>query len=515
MANEPEEDPGPTATDKTQDDRLTALEDGQTKTVKKEDQKTVDDAQDRRFKDQVSDQATKDFLQDQAIKQSADILKSFVDTGPPSVDGSKGANQRLRIWVPTPGDLGTSLSMGKEFPNTSFQGFGVGTSGHIVMEGKAEDSKITIQAPGEVFVHSSNAPLYLVSQGPAVLASATSANLLSTEAVTIAAGWPREPTKKAVSGPSPPQEDHTEYTERMSAISKQWGEWDTTMAYLGMVKTGICDGLLGKGLDRLWGGIGVVAGYLDAAADPSVVIHAPKAFVIGSEQFGAVYARIGVDVVGTFAGLIGAKDAEVFGGHNASIMGGINASLSAGHEVTVAGWETEVAARSGLLKLLGGAVQIGKPTSDHLQSATKVVAIEAATAIGLSVPDPFPAGMDGSPAVEPGIHLVSHKPITQRSEKHVAVSAAEKVMVWAGAKGAEGAADDPKITVNKQLERIDLEAQSAAVEITHRGGIKLEYAGATVLLTKTQITIGFGRQNLVITSAGALEYGSKAIWVKP
>lgn len=125
--------------------------------------------------------------------------------------------QRLRIHVP---NVKTTVSLGaradggaKREVDTgapNYDGFGVHTKGHVFVNasgGKA-DSKMSLQANGQILVQSDADSLYLVSSGPNVLATPQVVNLAGGGGINLAAGFGtnvENPNCDGDAGPSAPR----------------------------------------------------------------------------------------------------------------------------------------------------------------------------------------------------------------------------------------------------------------------------------------------------------------------
>ncbi|MCC7539494.1 MAG: hypothetical protein IT379_24930 [Deltaproteobacteria bacterium] len=527
MANEPD-DPatgGPTETDKAQDDRLKKLEDAQKQAVTdKDDQQKRDQAQDEALQRQQDDQSQRDFEQDAAIQHSADVLKAF-DTTPPSVNGVAGTEQRLKIHVPTPhGDAkGTTMALGAALDSISHTGFGVATWGHVTVDARNDDSHMILKAEGEVLVQSVQSNLYVLADKTAMIASAADASLLAAGALTIAAGWAPDEPWRGVAGKEPVPKGAVGYKKKMADIVEYWGGMDGKVALASAGRAAAVDLCGTNWWEKAYSAFGIFIDGMDYAADPQINLFAPTGYLLGTDKFGAMYAGVGIDIAAPGVSITGLLDAEVFAVQNAGLTAGRSAGVSGLLSAGVVSYQTgtEIASRLGSVEVYGETIQIGgllpapvgfkQILSRNSQLPTSELRVESAGKLIVATGQSLPSG------VSDGMYFVSHESIEQRATKRLKYSGGVEVVAHAG--DPQKAVENPRLELRASPASAALGIKDVKVAVTAQDGVTIQHgADATIRVTATEISLGFGAgpaKRLVIGSGGTLEFGAKAIVVKP
>lgn len=458
-----------------------------------------------------------------ALQRAKDLLADL-DKPPPEVNAARGAETRLRTYVPTPGPDGTTLVLGEAFPGASYRGLGVVTSGNMVMTATSAASTLTLSAPSQVLIQSAEANLYAVARKSIVVAGAGDASLLSTKGITIAAGWEKDTWYSGVASKDPILESPDSYRKTMADITAKWGDRDGLVALANIGKTVATDACGTKLWEKIYSGmLGVGPAIVDYLAGPQVTIHAPAGYLLGTDQFGAIYAGAGIDMVAAQTSVVGILDAELFAGNNAALTGGRDVSVSALWSAGVISYykSTEIACRKGDVEIYGKGIRIGTVTAAPVgtakftranQQPTRAIYVAAVENIVLTT------GADQRPPPD-GIHLASHQDIEQRAKQAVTVEAGERVEIGLKdqAVSVKLQKGKPQVVLQAGESGISVDEGSVALVGPQPGGLRVRGRGAAeVEVSKSQVTIGFGSNSkkLVITPNG-LTYANRTIVVKP
>lgn len=309
--------------------------------------------------------------------------------------------QRLRIHVP---NVRTTLSMGAKAPGgalrevdtgaPNFAGFGVDTEGHVFVNarGGKEDSKMSLQANGQILVQSDEDSLYLVSAAPSVIATPTVVNVAGGGGINIAAGWGTSVSNPKCDGGDGPTSPAAVagLPEHLSMISNVWAGVDSTFAALAIASTAIQKKFANpasawtKGL-REFGNLSATAcianNALGVAGAPvgggGVTIHGTAGWLVGTPLFGSLYAGAGLTIASAFPAMMALFDGSIMAGRGIGLAAGKEITLTARKMVSVLGGEkVEVASRGRRgTAIKGKTIVIGSASGAGQQTATKGVAV--------------------------------------------------------------------------------------------------------------------------------------------
>ncbi|MBX3273669.1 MAG: hypothetical protein KF729_25620 [Sandaracinaceae bacterium] len=292
---------------------------------------------------------------------------------------SPGDKQRLRIHVP---NIKSTLTMGARAPGggirdndtgaPNFDGFGVDTVGHVFVNarGGKDDSKMNIQANGQILMQSDQDSLYLVSAAPAVLASTAVTNIAAGGGVNIAAGWGSNvanPSCDGGTGPGAP-EALTSLPGHLDSISSFWGNVDSAMAGAAIAASVLQSRFANPGSSWLgalfgFGNLSAAAciannnlGAAKALAGGGVTIHGTQGWVLGTPLYGGAYAALGLTIGSAFPAMMALVDAGIIATRDIGMASGREIGVTARKAVSILGGDkVEIASRGG-----GGTAVKGK-----------------------------------------------------------------------------------------------------------------------------------------------------------
>ncbi|MCB9594875.1 MAG: hypothetical protein H6719_19290 [Sandaracinaceae bacterium] len=351
-------------------------------------------------------------------------------------------HQRMQTRVPTRSNpTGTVLSMGRRHDGHNRDGFGLTTIAHVdvaAMGGKVE-SRMTLQANGQIVLQSDMDSAYVVSAAPLVLSSSAVTNVMGAAGVVIASGAAVPLAPWAVEGEDPETPAATQgHVDDMQAQVDAWTTVndDLTSAAsdrdslqsdmspnqaseLGPAKDAIDLAQLAtdtfKGPNELGTVVEGSAGALALTGGGGVLVSTPKsAMTYAGEWLGLKGAT--VSVVGDAVDQV-AKQTWAATSHDVARL------YSAKRMDVVAKDDTlHIASRTGpAVEVQAPAIHVGTVEPESPQVATKSVSVKATDHVGLSTGSSSP---DEGTA---GFHVLSHDVITGSSEKSVTLDAVDKL----------------------------------------------------------------------------------------
>lgn len=444
------------------------------------------------------------------VRTAAQLLPYF-QVSLPDPDSATGTFRRLRIHVPTPDGIGSSIALGRGVGGLFYDGIGAKTSGHIYLDacGGKPASTMSLLANGRLLIQSDLDSLYLASGGPSALLSSAATNLFGGGGVNIVAGAGQSVTNtdesRVSSRAGPPSTVGIKaQLDSIGRVVTMWGAVDGAVAAACLVRAGVeakmDPKLVGwraaadfaKTLGNL-SALGCVAnnalGVAGANALGGVTIHGDAGWLLGTPLYGSAYALAGLTIGSLFPLIIGLKDAEMVGIHNAKLTSAANAGVLGGKQASVVGGtDTEVAARSATLTLLGKDIRIGDEAPAPPQSATQHVRVRATERIALGV------GLEKTDGK--GVFVDTPEDVWINGKKTVRVLSDKSVEVKCG-KDVRGLfADDASI---------DLSAKQARLLLNGSGGIGiLSYKGKSkVAVDDGSASLVHGSNMLSVSSSGA------------
>ncbi len=313
--------------------------------------------------------------------------------------------QRLRIHVP---NVKTTLSLGATAPGgavreadtgaPNFAGFGVDTEGHVFVNarGGKEDSKMSLQANGQVLVQSDEDSLYLISAAPSVIATPMVVNVAGGGGVNIAAGWGTSVSNPSCDGGAGPTSPGAVagLPDHLSMISNVWAGVDSTFAALAIAGSTI-QAKFANPADKwtagLWGFGNVSAaacignnalGFAGMnPADGGVTIHGTAGWLVGTPLFGSLYAGAGLTIASTFPAMMALVDGSIMAGRAVGLAAGKDITLTARNMVSILGGKkVEIASRgTDGTAIKGQKIVVGSKAGPGQQMATDEVAVNGKT----------------------------------------------------------------------------------------------------------------------------------------
>lgn len=419
----------------------------------------------------------------------------------PAQNTTKGIYRRLRIHVPTPDGGGTSMALGWKASGLNFPGFGLDTVGHVVVNARGDTSTITQQSKGQFLAQSENDSLILVSGASSILASSKVANVLGSGGVVLCGGWSDDIVNHPVDGLTPAQPTAVkDFETQMSAISIAWGAFDSLVAAACVVRslveniidpscqTPIASTMLcGGTLAALGCIVNNVVGAAGASAAGGVTIHGTGGYLLGTPLYGSLYAGLGLTAASLYPFICGFKDAEMLGGHNAKLTSFFHAAVQGNKTaklLSVSG-ETEVASRSGDLKLLAPKIELGSIVAEPPQLPTASVVSRATSHISL-------ATNPAAGSTDPGVHIDSASVAT--------VTAVAQIKLTCGAFEVVVAPNAVTITMGQ-------DGGSKVVEITPTT-TTLTQLQSKVTIGIDKINVTCGATDMEVSPAGATINGA-------
>jgi hypothetical protein len=416
----------------------------------------------------------------------------------PEISTQTGEHQRLQTRVPTRSDpTGTVVSMGRRADGRNHDGFGVTTIAHVdacARGGKAE-SRMTLQANGQLVVQSDMDSAYLLAAGPAVLASSAATNVLGAGGVVIAAGPTVPVAPVPIEGESPPAPKATSgHADAMQAQVDAWTDIDGALAETISKRDGWqCDlapdqsselrpakddadlaqlatktfkdpNTLGTKVDGEGGALALSgAGGLLVSTPASGAMHAARWLGLSSAKVAVVGSEL-VDV--TAAGLV-------------SLTSGEDARLYAKGRLDVVSHTQplHLASRTGdALEAQAKAIRIGATQPAAPQEATAAVSMRSTTHVGLATGDDAPA------EDEAGVRLRSHDTVEAKAGTTVLLEAADSLTFKIADKTIQIAIDKGK--------KVTVTVEDTTIELSKSGGLSVKHGAEVLKGTRSNCFLG-------------------------
>ena len=350
-------------------------------------------------------------------------------------------HQRLQTRVPTRSDpSGTVLSMGRRHDGRNRDGFGLTTIAHVDVAawgGKVE-SRMTLQANGQVVLQSDMDSTYIVSAAPAVVASSAVTNVMGAAGVVIASGAAVPLQPWAVEGEDPEvpqatsghadamQADVDAWTEANDALDSAASDRDSLQSEmapdqaseLAPTKSGVDLATLAtdtfKGPNELGTVVEGSAGALALTGGGGVLISTPLTATTHAGEWVGISAPT-VAVVGSEAVDITAKDVLSATSHAAARI-----YSAARMDIVAKDDKLHLASRAGeALEVQAPKIHIGEFEPPDPQQPTTAVAVKATEHVGLA------SGSESPDEATAGVHVLSHDVITGSAGTTVTLDAAD------------------------------------------------------------------------------------------
>lgn len=403
----------------------------------------------------------------------------------PEISTEVGPHQRHQIRVPTrSAPDGTVLSMGRRQDGRNHDGAGLTTNAHVDVRasgGKAE-SRMTLQANGQLVVQSDMDSAYVISAAPAVIASSAVTNVLGASGVVIASGAavPLAPLRVEGESPTTPaatgghadamQAEVDAWTSANDVLDGALADRDALQAEMApdqaseIAPTKTDLSVLASdtftGPNALGEQVQGEAGALALSGAGGVLVSTPLHAALHAGEMASVCAPT-VAVVGTEAvDLVAKTTLAATSETDARLFAGARLDLVA-HTGPL-----HMASRSGeMLEVQAPEIRVGATEPASPQQATRAVSMESTEHFGLSTGGACP---DASQA---GMHLASHDVIEASADKTITISAADTITLEIGGQPIKIVVDKAKtVTVTVQSTELALSASGGLV-VKHRGEV--------------------------------------------
>lgn len=368
------------------------------------------------------------------------------DLGLPEISTTVGTHQRHQVRVPTREvEDGTVISSGRRQDGRNYDGYGLTTNSHVAVsaEGGKAESTMTLQANGQLLIQSDDDSAYVVSKGPAVLASAAVANVAATGGVVIAAGGSRTVANKKIEGQKPAAPEALEkHAELMSTAKDDWSTWSGAVGDAVAARdelsdeadpdfktewAGNQDEVKSKDLAAAAHGDHNALGDATTSEEGGVAIYGQGGFVVGSPEFGAIHAEKGLS--------LSSKKPSVTATEHLDLSAAEDAALTAGNHVAIVGAQKvrlianaddlTIAARTGdKVEVMAKAVHLGELDPDDPQEETETVSVRAKKRVSLAT-DKDASRDEG----DEGIWLETHEVIDGLADSTIQLAAGESVTI--------------------------------------------------------------------------------------
>lgn len=416
----------------------------------------------------------------------------------PEISTETGEHQRLQTRVPTRSDPnGTVVSMGRRADGRNHDGFGLTTIAHVDVcanGGKAE-SRMTLQANGQVVLQSDMDSAYVVAAGPAVLASSAVTNVLGGAGVVIASGAAVPLAPVLVEGESPAAPQATsKHADGMQAQVDAWTDIDGALAdavssrdgwqsdlapnqssELRPAKDAIDLGKLAADTFKGPNALGTAAegegGALALTGGGGLLVSTPKG--------GAVHAAEWLGLSSAKVAVIGTDLCDLTGAGLLSLTSGANARLYAKDRLDVVAHTQplHIASRTGdALEVQAKAIRVGATQPDAPQEATAAVAVHSTTHIGLAT------GSDAPAEDAAGIRLQSHDTVEAKARTTVLLEAANSLTFKIADQTIQIAIDKGKA--------VTITVEDSTIEISKSKGLSVKHGAEVLKGTRTNCFLG-------------------------
>lgn len=433
----------------------------------------------------------------------------------PEISTETGEHQRFQTRVPTSGDPnGTVVSMGRRADGRNHNGFGLTTIAHVdvcARGGKAE-SRMTLQANGQLVLQSDMDSAYLLSAGPSVVASSAVTNVLGAAGVVIAAGGALPLAPVAIEGESPAAPQATsEHADAMQAQVDAWKEIDGVLANvisdrdgwqremspaqsseLGPAKD---EADLGALASETFDGPNALGASVEGAGG-ALALSGAGGLLVTTPASGAVHAAEWLGLSSTQLALVGTELVDVTGARLVSLTSGQDARLYAGGRLDVVAHTSSLhlASRAGeALEAQAKAIRIGATQPDAPQEPTAAVSARSTSHVGVAT------GEDAAAEDEAGIHFRSHDVIEGKAKATVLFEAADSLTF-------KIADQTIQIVVDKG-KKVTIAVEDATIELSKSGGVSVKHGGEVLKGTRDNCFLG-------PTSASRFEATTSSVAIK-
>lgn len=362
----------------------------------------------------------------------------------PEVSDEIGTHQRYQVRVPTTETPdGTVVSMGRRAEGRNYDGYGLTTVAHVAVsaEGGKTASTLTLQSNGQALVQSDDDSAYVVSKGPAVLASAAVVNVVASGGLVLAAGGAVEVANAAIEGEKPAAPGALSgHGDLMGEAADLWSTWSDDAGDAATERDELVsdmdpdeasewkptqDEVKAKDLAKEALQDRNELGSAAANEDGGVAIFGKAGVLLATPKFAAIHAADALTMTSTMPALVGFDALELVAGNDARLTAGRHTAIYASQKLRLIANEGDltIATRSGdVVEVLAKAVHLGELEPDDPQTETELVSLRAKNRISLATDKD--SGRDEG---DDGVFVETHEVIEIKGDKTILVEGAEEI----------------------------------------------------------------------------------------
>jgi len=362
----------------------------------------------------------------------------------PEVSDTVGTHQRHQLRVPTSErPNGTVVSVGRRQDARNYDGYGLTTIAHVAVsaEGGKAESTMTLQSNGQLLVQSDMDGAYVVSKGPATIASAAVANVTASGGVVIAAGGSVEVANAAIEGEAPDAPAAlSSHPDLMGAAKDAWSEWSEAVGDAVAARDELSNDADPEHKTAWEASQGEVrAAELAETAHVSnnalgdettsegggVAIWGDGGFVMGSPEFGALHAEKALTLSSKRPAVAATESLDLSAAEDVAVTAGGMVAVVGSQQVRVIANadDLHLASRGGeKVEVQAKAVHLGELEPDDPQEETELVSLRAKKRVSLATDKD--AGRDEG---DDGIFLETHEVIEALADSTIELAAGESV----------------------------------------------------------------------------------------
>jgi hypothetical protein len=435
-------------------------------------------------------------LADDVVGRMSDAFKM------PAVSEKVGKHQRQQTRVPTAETLdGTVVSMGRRLDDRNYDGWGLTTIAHVVIDaaGGKDKSTLTMQANGQTLLQSDQDSVYVVSKGPAVMASAAVANIVASGGLAFAAGssFPIENVRVKDEKPTAPHalDNHADWAGSIADAFKGWTDGAATALQER-------DGLHGDAdpdaaLERKPAHVDMDAattakqtlsdrnelGKAEEASIGAVAVYGAGGLLLGTPRAATLHAENAITVSSKAPAVVGTESLDLSAGTDARLVAGRDALFVGGRHVRAVAHDgnLHLAARKGeKVEVQAKNVLLGQLAPPAPQTETELVKLRAKKEVSIATGRDPGAGPDG-------VHVETHGEIGAKADKTITLEGTQAVTFKVKDKDVEIVLDPGgKITVK---------AGQSVLEISKGGGLTFKKQGNHLTADSSKAFLGVSSAN--------------------
>jgi roadblock/LC7 domain-containing protein len=434
----------------------------------------------------------------------------------PEIDTSRADHKHLQVRVPTAGELeGTIVTLGRRQEKRAFDGVGVVTNRHVVVDARGGKTKSTmsLQANGQLLLQSDDDSLYALSKGPAFLASSAAVDVVGAGGVFLSGGFSSTVKNPPITGEQLEAPQALEgFTSFQGAASAAWSATDTTLKQAAAILDALqasMDPSYATVYTPIHDAVNLAAttktaietnnapGSAMAKDKGAVVIHGAGGVFVDTPESAVLQATKSLALSSDWTSIFGQTAVDLFASSAFSVTAGDQGRVYAGTQLRLVAESDKVhiGARKGEpVEVQAKAVRIGETSPADPQVPTEAVSLCALESASIVTGD---GAAHGTPA---GILFESHDVIEGKSKKSITLEAEEKLTVQTADKAI-------KIVVDSAGEVL-IKAKSATVTVSDSGGVKVTHKQATIEASTTTVTAKSGGNKVEIGPAGVTVKGT-------